>query len=85
MVEKFVAHYNNIRLHSAIGYVAPVDKLNGWEQEIFRERDRKLESARELRKRKRLRLPTANPILYQKDNLTPAESLRQTARLSISN
>jgi putative transposase len=43
MVEGFIHHYNNVRLHSAIGYIAPVDKLNGREQEIFKERDRKLE------------------------------------------
>lgn len=43
----------NIRLHSAIGYVAPADKLNGLDQMIFKERDRKLEAARELRKQKR--------------------------------
>lgn len=85
MVEKFVAHYNNVRLHSAIGYVAPADKLNGREEEIFRERDRKLEAARELRKRKRLRLLSANPMLYQKDNMALPESLRQTAPLSIAN
>jgi transposase InsO family protein len=50
LVEKFVHHYNHIRLHSAIGYVAPHDKLLGREQEIFRERDRKLEEARKRRK-----------------------------------
>ena len=85
MVEKFTAHYNNVRLHSAIGYVAPVDKLNGRELEIFKERDRKLEAARELRKTKRLRAPSANPMLSQQNNPAPSESLLQTARLSISN
>jgi putative transposase len=32
---------------------APADKLTGRDQEIFKERDRKLEEARELRKQKR--------------------------------
>lgn len=50
IVEHFVAHYNTVRLHSAIGYVAPWDKLCGREQAIFAERDRKLEQAREQRK-----------------------------------
>ena len=27
LVTEFVAHYNNKRLHSAIGWIAPVDKL----------------------------------------------------------
>lgn len=53
MVENYIAHYNNVRLHSAIGYVAPLDKLEGRDREIFKERDRKLEEARELRKQKR--------------------------------
>lgn len=53
IVEKYIVHYNTVRLHSAIGYVTPVDKLNGRDQEIFKERDRKLEEARELRKQKR--------------------------------
>ncbi|MCA9147483.1 MAG: hypothetical protein KDB05_32125 [Planctomycetales bacterium] len=39
-------HYNEVRLHSALGYVTPADKLHGREQEIFRARDRKLEEAR---------------------------------------
>ena len=53
IVGKFVAYYNTIRLHSAIGYVTPKDKLEGREQEIFAARDRKLEAARERRKAKR--------------------------------
>ncbi|KAF0190061.1 MAG: integrase catalytic [Desulfobulbaceae bacterium] len=53
IVEKYIVHYNTVRLHSAIGYVTPVDKLNGRDQEIFKERDKKLEEARELRKQKR--------------------------------
>jgi len=53
IVEKYIEHYNTVRLHSAIGYVTPADKLNGRDKEIFKERDRKLEEARELRKQKR--------------------------------
>jgi transposase InsO family protein len=45
-VTAYVDHYNHARLHSAIGYVTPADKLNGLEPEIFAERDRKLEEAR---------------------------------------
>jgi putative transposase len=36
-------------LHSALGYVTPADKLTGLEKEIFAERDRKLEEARQRR------------------------------------
>jgi transposase InsO family protein len=45
----YVEHYNTVRLHSALGYVTPADKLAGLEHEIFAERDRKLEEARERR------------------------------------
>jgi len=53
IVGKFVEHYNTARLHSAIGYVTPKDKLEGRDQDIFAARDRKLEAARERRKAKR--------------------------------
>jgi len=49
IVEEFVVHYNTKRLHSAIGYIAPQDKLLGREKEIFSERDRKLSEAPERR------------------------------------
>jgi transposase InsO family protein len=52
-VSAYVAHYNQVRLHSAIGYITPADKLNGLEEVIFAERDRKLEEARERRRRAR--------------------------------
>ena len=48
---EFVAYYNQERLHSAIGYITPNDKLAGREAEIFAERRRKLEQAREDRRR----------------------------------
>jgi putative transposase len=53
VVGEFVDHYNNVRLHSAIGYVAPKDKLEGKAQAIWEARDRKLETARERRRQKR--------------------------------
>lgn len=57
IVEKFVEHYNTRRLHSAIGYVSPFDKLHGREKEIFAERDRKLQQAREKRTERRRLVP----------------------------
>lgn len=53
IVGEFVEHYNNVRLHSAIGYVTPAAKLAGIEQSIWDERDRKLEAARAQRRTKR--------------------------------
>jgi putative transposase len=53
LVLQFVTNYNENRLHSAIGYVAPLDKLDGREEAIFAARDQKLEAAREARKQAR--------------------------------
>jgi len=53
VVDEFVHHYNTVRLHSAIGYITPEAKLEGREQQIFKDRDAKLEAAREARKVKR--------------------------------
>ena len=46
--------YNTVRLHSAIGYVTPKDRLDGRQQAIFDERDRKLAEARDRRQQARL-------------------------------
>jgi transposase InsO family protein len=55
VVASFVAHYNGERLHSAIGYVTPNDFLAGRHDEIWVQRDRKLEAAREARRLRRAR------------------------------
>ena len=54
-VAAVVARYNEERLHSGIGYVTPRTKLEGREQEVFAERDRKLEEARRRRAERRAR------------------------------
>ena len=51
--ERYIEHYNTRRLHSAIAFVTPLDRLEGRDNEIFKERDRKLEIARERRAAKR--------------------------------
>ena len=53
LVADYVAHYNTVRLHSAIGYVTPADKLLGREPAIFAGRDRKLAEARRRRQEAR--------------------------------
>jgi transposase InsO family protein len=57
LVESYVGHYNDVRLHSAIGYVTPAAKLAGRERAIFAERDRKLD------------LNQANPVRWSEENL----------------
>ena len=52
-VERYVAHYNNVRLHCAIGYVTPKDKLEGQDGRIHALRDERLELARKRRKDRR--------------------------------
>ena len=58
-VGEFVDRYNSGRLHSAIGYVTPKDKLEGRAEEIFAERKRKLHQARERRKARSEEMPMA--------------------------
>jgi putative transposase len=53
IVADYVVHYNTVRLHSAIGYVTPQDKLAGRDPEIFAARDRKLAEARQRRQQQR--------------------------------
>lgn len=50
---EYIVEYNDRRLHSAIGYVAPRAKLEGREGNIFRLRDERLDAAREHRRDRR--------------------------------
>ena len=68
LVSRFVEYYNNERLHSAIGYIAPKDKLEGRETAICKERDRKLEEARQKRKLTRLKERAQTPRPKPQDN-----------------
>jgi len=50
IVTEYVRHYNTVRLHSALGYITPNDKLAGRAEAIFTARDAKLEAARQARR-----------------------------------
>ena len=70
IVADYVLHYNTVRLHSAIGYITPLDKLTGREAEIFAARDRKLAEARQRRQEQRQAVrepvpaaPASNPAI----------------------
>jgi len=64
-IADYICYYNDERLHSSLGYIAPKVKLEGREKLIFTERDSKLEAAREARKQKR-----------RQDKLHPAKHRR---------
>ena len=53
LIERYVVHYNTVRLHSAIGYMTPLDMLTGRQAQIHAARDRKLEHARRQRQLRR--------------------------------
>jgi putative transposase len=53
LIQHYVDHYNQVRLHSAIGFVTPMDMLAGQQAEIHIARDRKLEAARAQRQLRR--------------------------------
>jgi putative transposase len=62
VVDRFVRYYNDTRLHSAIGYVAPKDRLSGHDQHIQIERKRKLAEAREKRQQRHQNQPSTSPV-----------------------
>jgi len=70
IVADYVDYYNRVRLHSAIGYVTPQDKLAGRAAEIFAARDRKLAEARE--RRKQLRQARHEQLHESPDDSRPA-------------
>jgi putative transposase len=84
-IADYIRYYNEERLHSSIGYVAPKDKLEGRDQKIFTERDKKLEAAREARKQKRLE-EKRRPALHHPmpSSGGPFNSLTHQGQLSIS-
>jgi putative transposase len=53
LIQRYVDHYNTVRLHSTIGFVTPRDMLEGRQAEIHAARDRKLEDARQQRQLRR--------------------------------
>jgi hypothetical protein len=54
VIAAYVLAYNEQRLHSSIGYVTPLAKLNGEDVAIFIERKNKLVAARIARKERLL-------------------------------
>jgi len=59
VIGKYVDEYNNIRYHSGIGFLKPVDMFSGREHIIRAERKRKLSEARQERFRRNTELNNA--------------------------
>ena len=53
VIAEYIRYYNEERLNSAIGYIAPADRLAGRHEAIHAERDRRLEEARARRAKER--------------------------------
>lgn len=53
IIAEFIQYYNTERLHSAIGYISPADKLAGHAPQILQQREEKLQKARLQRKLRR--------------------------------
>ena len=49
IIDQYIKHYNEVRLHSGIGYIAPKDRLLNRQEEIFASRKRRLASAKKVR------------------------------------
>jgi transposase InsO family protein len=79
-IAEFVDEYNNRRLHSGIGYIAPADKLESREGAIFVIRNTRLQAARYARRVQQIQeheIPigaTEVPVV-ETSNLTPCASL----------
>jgi len=74
LIQTYVDYYNAVRLHSAIGYVTPLDMLAGRQAEIHAARDRKLQEARHQRQLRR----EARSLLADSSNPTTMTSPGET-------
>jgi hypothetical protein len=72
LVADYVRRYNHERLHGALGYIAPADKLAGKADEIHATRDRKLAAARAARRQKRA---ASEPGTQSKASLGPGAAM----------
>jgi len=84
-LDEFVEYYNTKRLHSAIGYIAPLDKMQGRGKQIKKERSRKMNEARQRRKenylhKKNLTLQGPKTIIASAGETEASNAGKQLAR-----
>ena len=79
LIQSYVDHYNTVRLHSAIGYVTPQDRIAGRQAEIHAARDRKLEQARSQRQLRRQRAVSSSLTSGAATMTSPGETEAGTA------
>jgi putative transposase len=84
-VADFVTEYNEVRLHSALGYVTPADMLAGKQKQIFEERDAKLEQARQRRAEARQRQRQVRATAGNASEATYNENTRSEDRALLGN
>ena len=80
LIQRYVEHYNTVRLHSAIGFVTPEDLLAGRRDEIHAARDRKLEQARQQRQLRRPVLTPAATLGFAIASPNPNDTLKNAER-----
>ena len=56
VIAGIIEHYNDVRLHSSLNFLRPVDYYRGDPETLLAQRRRKLQEARELRKQENLKL-----------------------------
>jgi putative transposase len=83
LVQDYVAHYNEIRSNSAIGYITPKDMLAGRHHEIHTERDRKLAQARQQRQLRRQQTASNQSQPLQCERVRADAGYRRESLLSV--
>ena len=71
IVDHYVQHYNEVRLHAGIGYITPRDRLDGHDEAIGLTRRRKLAEARTTRRAAHQTQTGAPSTLLQRSVATP--------------
>lgn len=74
VIAGIIAHYNNKRLHAALGYLRPIDVYRANPEVLLAERRRKLSTAREYRKQENLKLRQRRLPLDTKRNVSYSQT-----------